>query len=326
MRSFHDNFLYTQNLIRELHRAGKPTLFLKLDIAKAFDTVRWDFLQEVLQQLGFGARWRAWVSTLLGKSSSSVLLNGVRGQWFKHKTGLRQGDPLSPMLFILAMEPLQLMLNKATEQGLLSPICNRNAKLRISLFADDAAIFLNPVGEEVQVVKHILEAFGRASGLITNTEKSEVYPIRCEGLDLQHIMDAFKCPVKSFPCKYLGLPLHVRAIRHIDIQPLIDKMGGKLAAWKGRLLNRAGRLRLVNSVLSSLPTYFLTVFKMPKWAIKRIDKLRRSFLWKGEAEAKGRHCLVKWTKTTRPKKFGGLGILDLDLFSRALRLRWLWYQ
>ena len=148
-RSFHDNFLYTQNLIRELHRAGKPTLFLKLDIAKAFDTVRWDFLQEVLQQLGFGARWRAWVSTLLGKSSSSVLLNGVRGQWFKHKTGMRQGDPLSPMLFILAMEPLQLMLNKATEQGLLSPICNRNAKLRISLFTDDAAIFLNPMGEEV---------------------------------------------------------------------------------------------------------------------------------------------------------------------------------
>jgi len=68
---------------------------------------------------------------------------------------MRQGDPLSPMLFILAMEPLQLMLNKATEQGLMSPICNRNAKLRISLFADDAAIFLNPVGEEVQVVKHI---------------------------------------------------------------------------------------------------------------------------------------------------------------------------
>ena len=100
----------------------------------------------------------------------------------------------------------------------------------------------------------------------------------------------------------------------------------KLAAWKGKLLNRAGRLRLINTVLSSLPTYFLTVFKLPKWAIKRIDKLRRNFLWKGEAEANGGHCLVKWAKTMRPKKFGGLGILDLDLFSRALRLRWLWFQ
>jgi len=68
------------------------------------------------------------------------------------------------------------------------------------------------------------------------------------------------------------------------------------------------------------------VFKLPKWAIKKIDRIRRRFLRKGVAEANGGHCLVQWSKTLRPKKFGGLGILDLDLFSRALRLRWLWFQ
>ena len=98
---------------------------------------------------------------------------------------------MSPMLFILAMEPLQLMLDKATAEGLLSPIGNRNARLRISLFADDAAIFLNPISEEVQVVENILRAFGNASGLNTNTEKSAVYPICRDGLDLQHVMEAF---------------------------------------------------------------------------------------------------------------------------------------
>ena len=138
-------------------------------------------------------------------------------------------------------------------------------------------------------------------------------------------MEAFSCPIKSFPCKYLGLPLHIRAIGRVDIQPLIDKVGGTLASWKGKLLNREGRLKLVNSVLSSLPTYFLTVFKLPKWGIKKIDRLRRSFLWKGEAETNGAHCLVNWCKTMRTKKFGGLGILDLDVSSRELRLRWLWY-
>src|SRR6185436_21040567 len=102
----------------------------------------------------FGHRWRAWITTLLASASSTVLLNGTRGRWFSHNTGLRQGDPLSPMLFILAMEPLQLMLQRATDQGLLSPINNRRAKLRISLFADNATIFLNPTTEEVQAVRN----------------------------------------------------------------------------------------------------------------------------------------------------------------------------
>ena len=75
-RSIHDNFLYTQSLIKEVYRAKYPALFLKLDIAKAFDSVRWDFLLEVLTQMGFGVKWRAWVSILLGSTSSAVFLNG----------------------------------------------------------------------------------------------------------------------------------------------------------------------------------------------------------------------------------------------------------
>lgn len=212
-RSIQDNFLYTQNLVRALHRGKKAGLFLKLDIAKAFDSVRWDYLMEVLQQLGSGAKWRSWVSILLSSCTSTVLLNGARGEWFKHHTGLRQGDPLSPMLFILAMEPLSRMIEMAVRDHLISPLPVRGAKLRISLFADDAALFLNPVKEEVQMVADILHVFGEVSGLLTNQAKCAVYPIMCDHINIQEVMATFQCPVQSFPYTYLGLPLHTRQLR-----------------------------------------------------------------------------------------------------------------
>ena len=109
---------------------------------------------------------------------------------------------------------------------------------------------------------------------------------------------------------------------------MVQKIGSRIPGWKKNLLSYAGREALVKSVLSAMPTYFLSVFKLPKWAIKEIDKLRCSFLWKGDDpdRVRGGHCLVKWQTCSRPKKWGGLGIKDLEKFGRASRLRWLWYS
>lgn len=95
-RAIHDNFLYVQNLVRLLHRKNKPSLFIKVDISKAFDTVNWVYLLETLQNFGFGQRWRNWIANLLANSSSRILLNGNPGEHIFHARGLRQGDSLSP--------------------------------------------------------------------------------------------------------------------------------------------------------------------------------------------------------------------------------------
>lgn len=208
------------------------------------------------------------------------------GRWYKHYRGLRQGDPLSPMLFILAMEPLQRIFELATSQGLLSPINHRAATRGVSLYADDAAVFVNPVKAEITIVSELLSLFGHVSGLTVNISKSALYPIGCQDLDIGDIMESFNCQIKHFPCTYLGLPLHYKQPRLVDIQPLIDKMANRLPTWRGRFLNKAGRLKLLNTVLSSIPTYFLTVFSLQKWAVKRLDKIRRGFLWKGAEKCK----------------------------------------
>jgi hypothetical protein len=109
--------------------------------------------------------------------------------------------------------------------------------------------------------------------------------------------------------------------------PLVQRIGNRLPGWKRKLLAYSGREVLVKTVLSAMPTHFLTIYKLPKWAERDIDRYRRSFLWHGDDpdKVKGGHCLVKWKVCTRPKKLGGLGIKDLDKFGRALRLRWLWH-
>jgi hypothetical protein len=138
--------------------------------------------------------------------------------------------------------------------------------------------FHNPSREDLMAVKDILHAFVCASGLVINLEKCSIHPIRCDNIDLDHVLQPFQGTRGTFPCRYLGLQLHTRAPQRIHVQPLIEKIRNRLAEWKGSMLNRAGRLMLMSFVLSAMPTYHLSVFPFATWARKRIDRIHCSFL------------------------------------------------
>jgi hypothetical protein len=240
--------------------------------------VRWEYLLELMERLGFGQRWRDIMVLLWGTTSSRIHRNGAAGRPIKHGRGLQQGDPLSPLLFILAMDLLQKLLDLATQNGLLHPIGADLVRLHTSLYADDIAIFFKPFPSDIEHLEQLLCSFGAATRLCNNVLKLEILPIGCEDINLTPILGQFQAKLTTLPCKYLGLPLRLGKLRREDEHELIDRVASKLPNWKGRLLNKARHLALVKLVLSSVVLYHMTMFKLSKWPLKRIDHIRRRFL------------------------------------------------
>lgn len=190
------------------------------------------------------------------------------------------------------MDVLNLMVQRAVEEGVLQPLSSRNLQHWISLYADDAVVFIRPDVADLGAIKEILQLFGEASGLRTNMQKSNLYPIRCSEDDLATIQDVLSCQLSDFPCKYLGLPLVLKRLSHSQLQAIIDQIAVMLPGWKAELMSKAGRAIYIQSVMTSRFVYLAMALDLPSWAIKAIDRLRKAFLWKGGKEVKTGHCSV----------------------------------
>ncbi|KAM0834255.1 hypothetical protein ACQ4PT_063760 [Festuca glaucescens] len=325
-RCIHDNFLLVKESAKLLHRKRIPSLLLKVDMAKAFDTISWPFLLSVLRQRGFGPRWIGWIALLLRTASTSVLVNGVAGDAFRHGRGLRQGDPIPPLLFVIAMEVLPALFSATVRAGLLSDLAAVGLRHRVSLYADDVVVFAKPGREELAAVWGVLRCFGATSGLLVNYQKSSAAPICCSPEDVVQLSTTLPCPATELPCTYLGLPLSLRKPRKEDLQDVLDKLAARLPFWKARLMSREGRVVYIQAVMTSSLIYHLLALDLDPWFFRAVDKLRRGFLWLGKEDANGGCCSVAWRLVCQPKSLGGLGLLDLRRMNTALRSRWIWFQ
>jgi hypothetical protein len=257
-----------------------------LDISKAFDSVSWTFLLEIMKKMGFGQIWYDIISGLLATSSTQILLNGIPDWFIAHQKGLRQGGPLSPILFILIMDILSILVQWATEEGHLQPLAYRKLKHQIFIYADDV-IFLKPDLTDINLVLDILRLFGKASGLQTNVQKSSVVPIRCDEQTLTSTKELLPCQFIDFPCKYLGLPLSINKLPTSQIQGIVDKVISMLPGWKVELMNRAGRTVHVHFMMMAKIIYMAMDVNLPQWAFKAIEKVHKGFLWRGRKEVRG---------------------------------------
>lgn len=325
-RCIHDNYKYIQRAAVLIRRKKVPMLLLKLDISKAFDTLSWPFLLEVLKARRFGQIWCNWIEGLLCTASSKIILNGQQGPAIKHMRGVHHWDSLSPMLFIIAMDVLHRLFTNAASDGVLCKMRPAEIKFQCSLYADDVILFIHPSVEEAMAVKEILEIFGDASGLRTNLAKCSITPIFGGEEILDQIVAILGCQVQPFPVRYLGLPLSTKKIPKAHYQSVVESVACKLPPCHGALMARSGRLVWIKSILRSVPIYAMIVENLPPWARKEIDTICRKFFWVGSNASVRGKCMVSWPTVCRPTELGGLGITDLKLTGFALQEKWLWLQ
>lgn len=314
-RNIAENFVYAADLLSCCHKRQLPTAVLKLDFKKAFDSVSWTSLDMILKCRGFDKRWRGWIHKILSTGKTSVLLNGVPGRWITCKRGLRQGDPLSPYLFIIVADVLQRLIKHAAPDGGLQHPVIANQPCPVLQYADDTLIMLRGDVPAIRSLKSVLDSFSRATGLEINFHKSTFVPMHIPASEAACMAEILGCDIGSFPQTYLGLPLSPHKLRVSDYQPLICRVDSYLAGWKARLLSTGGRLTLVNAVLSSIPVYYMSSCLLPKTVIESIDGRRRSFLWTGEEKCHGSQCLVAWSKICQDKEEGGGGGSELRTLS-----------
>ncbi|GKV02020.1 hypothetical protein SLEP1_g14507 [Rubroshorea leprosula] len=208
-RQLADSVLALNEVVDEIKKSKQKAFVFKADFAKAYDCVDWAFLDWMMERFGFGVRWRGWIMECLSTAKVSVLVNGSPTEEFEIGKGLRQGDPLSPFLFLMVGEGLHGLIRKSEEEGLFRGVEVGKKGLVVSLleFADDTVILGKADGENVFMVKAVLRWFELMSGLRINFSKSSVYGFNVSTRWLNGMACSLRCGVGKTPFLYLGLPI-----------------------------------------------------------------------------------------------------------------------
>nr|GEV95532.1 transposon TX1 uncharacterized [Tanacetum cinerariifolium] len=288
-RQITDCILIATEVIHSLKNSKNGGLILKVDFEKAYDTIEWTFLDRILEEMNFRSKWRKWIHFCLSFAIAAVLVNGSPTEFFPMKRGLRQGDPLSPFLFNIVSKGLNVLLTKAKEVGLFSPV---------------------DVGRSLMT-------------LLFSVRLSMLYRV---GIDERLACvwgDDLGCSIGAIPFHYLGFLIGVNPIFKSVWDPVIENFRDLLSKWKTKFISRAGRVVLLKSVLNSLPLYFMSLFQVHVGVMEEIEKIRRSFFW-GKALGERNLCIMDWGTITRRKPNGGLGVGNLRVRNEGLLCKWVW--
>jgi hypothetical protein len=262
-------------------RQGKQgSMALKLDMSKAYDRVEWKFLERVMQQMGFHPKWVTLMMECISTVSYSILINGAPHGFVKPTRGLRQGDPLSPYLFLLCAEGLHSLIHRAKMTGHLKgvSISINGPKITHLFFADDNLLFCRASTQDCDHIQEILHTYEQASVQKVNHNKTTIFFSKSTPQSVQQrIQTKLEVPVIKHYEKYLGLPSFIGRAKYTSFAKIKERVWSKLKGWKAKLISQAGREVLIKSVAQAIPSFAMSCFRLPARLCSEIEVLIRKF-------------------------------------------------
>ena len=243
-----------------------------LDFGKAFDSVEWNFLHKCLEVFNFGSYFKKWVSLLYTDISSCVSNNGVHSDFFALERGIRQGDPLSTYLFIVAVEILAIAVRTNNS---IRGISIGDQDYKLVQYADDTTGILKDE-ESLKVFLDVLKSYEKVSGLKINISKSECMWIGASCNCKREVLGLkwLKRPIK---CLGVYLTYDYDEFITLNYKQRLKKMEDTANWWRGRGLTMHGRAQIINSLLLSKLIYIASMFPVPEEVIKEANRIIFNF-------------------------------------------------
>ncbi|KAF3785635.1 reverse transcriptase-like protein [Nymphaea thermarum] len=321
-RRLQDAVVLANEVVYSLYCLRLPSFILKLDISKAFDSVSWEFFSDLLIRLAFGPSIRQWIMSLVTEAQLAVSFNGKCGDFFSLERGLRQGCPLSPLLFNLVAESFSALFQHATVVGFFAPQSLPHLQTFSTIqYADDFLLFGCASRQQIVRTWLILRVFELISGLSINSAKCHLSLIHTDPATVLLAEACFGCKATSLPMDYLGLQITLSPPAPSFWNGVEQKLTDRLQCWQGKLLSLPGRITLAKHCLVSVPLHALVVFRPPVAVLRRFDKLIRKFIWNGDRPS---DRLAHWDAVAFPRLLGGAGVTNLSRASESSLCSWWW--
>lgn len=299
---------------------------LKVDISKAYDRLEWSFIENMLEKFGFNQVWINRIMVCVKSVSYSFLQNGEVFGDIVPQRGIRQGDPISPYLYILCAEGLSAIMRRHEEGGMIHGCTIARGAPSIShlLFADDCYLFFRASEMEACTMKSILQRYEMISGQAVNFRKSNITFSPNTGVeDRLKVCASLEVQEINNPGKYLGMPMSVGRNKGEVFSFLIDRVGQKVQGWSNVTLSKGGKLILLKTAAQAIPNFLMNLFLIPAQVCDAIEKKMNGFWWGQGANSRGIRWMA-WDKLCVPKDGGGLGVKCLKSFNKAMLAKQCW--